>query len=84
MVKHEDRRSKAERVASEIRYLIMSGEWEPGQQIPTTAKLMEDHATSNVTVQRALDILKAEQLLEGRSGSGVFVRDRPPQIITIA
>jgi GntR family transcriptional regulator len=82
MAKHEDRRSKAERVASQIRYLIMSGEWEPGAQIPTTSELMEAHGTSNVTVQRALDILKAEQLIEGRSGSGVFVRDRTPQTIT--
>lgn len=82
MAKHEDKRPKAQRIASEIRSLIMSGEWEPDARIPTTSVLMETHGASNVTVQRALDILKAEQLLEGRSGSGVFVRGRAPQTIT--
>jgi GntR family transcriptional regulator len=43
---------------------------------------MEGHGTSNVTIQRALDILKAEELLEGRSGSGVYVRERAAQVIT--
>lgn len=82
MAKHEDKRPKAHRIASEIRSLIMSGEWEPGGRIPTTNVLMETHDASNVTVQRALDILKAEQLLEGRPGSGVFVRNRAAQTIT--
>lgn len=82
MAKHEDKRPKAQRIASEIRSLIMSGEWEPASQIPTTSALMEMHGASNVTVQRALDILKGEHLVEGRSGSGVYVRDRAPQTIT--
>ncbi|GGX40394.1 GntR family transcriptional regulator [Streptomyces noursei] len=81
MAKHIDKRPTAHRVAAEVRFLIMSGEWEPGRKLPTTAQLEEQYGTSNVTIQRALNILKAEQLLEGRSGSGVFVRDRAPQTI---
>jgi len=81
MAKHEDKRPVAERIAANLRFLIMSGEWEPGKQLPTTKELMEEHNTSNVTVQRALTILKGEELLEGRAGSGVFVRDRVPQTI---
>ncbi|OMI34419.1 GntR family transcriptional regulator [Streptomyces sparsogenes] len=84
MAKHEDKRPVAERIAANIRYLIMSGEWEPGKKLPTTSELMEEHDTSNVTVQRALTILKNEKLLEGRSGKGVYVRDRAPQTITPA
>jgi GntR family transcriptional regulator len=82
MARTEDKRPKAQRIANGIRALIMSGELEPGDQLPTTDKLIEAHGASNVTIQRALDILKAEQLLEGRSGTGVFVRDRAAQTIT--
>lgn len=84
MAKHEDKRPKAQRIAAEIRALIMSGEWEPEQRIPTTDDLMKAHKTSNVTVQRALDVLKREGLLEGRSGSGVYVRAHAPQTISPA
>jgi GntR family transcriptional regulator len=84
VAKHQDKRPVAERIAANIRFLIMSGEWEPGKKLPTTDDLMKTHGTSNVTVQRALTILKNEALLEGRAGSGVFVRDRAPQTITPA
>lgn len=84
MAKHQDKRPKADRIAAEIRYQIMSGDLEPGSNVGTNADLMARHGTSNVTVQRALTILKNEQLLEGRAGSGVYVRERAPQIITPA
>jgi GntR family transcriptional regulator len=81
---HKDTRGKAELIAAEFRALIMSGEWEPDHQLPTTDALIKAHKTSNVTVQRALNILKAEGFLEGRKGSGVFVRARAPLTISPA
>lgn len=84
MARHKDDRPTATRIASAIRALIMSGEWEPGSKLPTTAALMEEHGTSNVTIQRALKILKGEEMLVGRSGSGVYVREQSPQIVTPA
>ncbi|MFD8142466.1 GntR family transcriptional regulator [Streptomyces sp. NPDC059708] len=78
---HEDKRGKAELIAAEFRALIMSGEWEPGYQLPTTDDLIAAHKTSNVTVQRALNILKEERLLEGVKGRGVFVHSRAPLTI---
>lgn len=84
MAKHVDKRPKAQLIAAGIRALIMSGELAPGQRVPTTEKLMATYKASNVTVQRGLDILKTEGLLEGRSGSGVYVHDRAPQIISPA
>jgi len=84
MAKHLDERPKADRIAASIRYEIMSGELQPGDNVGTNSELMKKHKTSNVTVQRALAILKGELLLEGRVGSGVFVRDRAPQIISPA
>ncbi|MBD0743547.1 GntR family transcriptional regulator [Streptomyces sp. CBMA152] len=84
MAKHKDKRPIAERVAADLRALVMSGELEPGQQVPSNSALTEAYETSNVTIQRALNILKDEELLEGRSGSGVYVRADAAQIITPA
>lgn len=78
---HEDKRPVAERIAANIRERIMSREWEPGWKIPTTDDLIAEHGASNVTIQRALGILKTEGLLEGKAGSGVYVRSRAPQTI---
>lgn len=78
---HKDERPKAEKIAAEIRKLIMSGDWEPGKQVPTNAQLRAQFATSNVTIQRALQILKDEKFLEGQVGVGVFVRGELAQTI---
>ncbi|MCQ8831805.1 GntR family transcriptional regulator [Streptomyces malaysiensis] len=78
---HEDKRPLAERIAAEIRKLIMSGEWEPGKKVPTNEKLREQFETSNVTIQRALKILKDEKFLQGQTGVGVFVRGERAQTI---
>jgi GntR family transcriptional regulator len=78
---HEDKRPLAERIAAEIRKLIMSGDWEPGKKVPTNEKLREQFKTSNVTIQRALQILKDEKFLEGQAGVGVFVRGERAQTI---
>ncbi|MEU1778139.1 MULTISPECIES: GntR family transcriptional regulator [Streptomyces] len=81
---HEDKRPIAERIAAEIRKLIMSGEWEPGRRIPTNEELRTQYETSNVTIQRALQVLKDERFLEGKAGVGVFVRSERAQIISPA
>ncbi|MFJ7176441.1 GntR family transcriptional regulator [Streptomyces massasporeus] len=78
---HEDKRPLAERIAAEIRKLIMSGEWEPGRKVPTNEVLRAQYETSNVTIQRALQILKDERFLEGQTGVGVFVRSERAQTI---
>lgn len=79
--RHEDKRPLAERIAAEIRKLIMSGEWEPGRKVPTNEELRTQYETSNVTIQRALQILKDERFLEGQTGVGVFVRGERAQTI---
>ncbi|RKN56756.1 GntR family transcriptional regulator [Streptomyces klenkii] len=79
-----DPRPISDTIAHEIRRLIMSGEWEPGRRLPTTEQLIRDFSTSNVTVQRALKKLKAEGFLVGRSGQGVYVRERAPMEIAPA
>ncbi|WP_069751625.1 GntR family transcriptional regulator [Streptomyces sp. EN16] len=84
MAERKDTRPVGERVAANIRALVMSGEWEPGFKIPSTDELRTEHKTSNVTIQRALGLLKTEGLLEGKPGKGVFVREVAPQAIAPA
>ncbi|WP_434742902.1 GntR family transcriptional regulator [Micromonospora sp. SH-82] len=67
---------KYERVASAIREQIQAGALKPGDQIPTTQGLIEQYGVSYGSVRTALLLLKAEGLIEGRQGEGVFVRER--------
>jgi GntR family transcriptional regulator len=84
MAEHVDKRPLAERIAAGLRARIMSGDLPPGEQLGTNAELRQQFKTSNVTIQRALAILKEERLLEGKNGVGVYVRERLPQTITPA
>ncbi|WP_229399753.1 FadR/GntR family transcriptional regulator [Micromonospora okii] len=70
---------KYEQVASAIREQIRSGVLKPGDQLPTTQGLIEQYSVSYGSVRTALLILKAEGLIEGRQGEGVFVRSRDGQ-----
>ena len=47
-----------------------------GAQLPSTRRLVEQHAASPVTVQRALRTLGSQGLVESRPGVGTFVRAR--------
>lgn len=67
---------KYERVAAAIRDQIRSGQLKPGAQLPTTQGLIKEHGVSYGSVRTALLILKAEGLIEGRQGEGVFVREQ--------
>ncbi|WP_327335898.1 GntR family transcriptional regulator [Streptomyces sp. NBC_01324] len=84
MAEHVDKRPLAERIAADLRARIMAGDLPSGQQLGSNAELRDEFDTSNVTIQRALAILKNERLIEGKNGVGVYVRERLPQIITPA
>ncbi|MPY64650.1 GntR family transcriptional regulator [Streptomyces spongiae] len=69
-----DRRSLHERIAADLRDDIMSGELAPGATLPSTAQLTSRFDASNATVQKAVQLLKDENLVVGRAGAGVTVR----------
>ncbi|MEV7401721.1 GntR family transcriptional regulator [Streptomyces sp. NPDC091267] len=70
-----DHRSLHARIAADLRDEIMSGELAPGASLPSTVQLKERFDASNATVQKALQLLKGEQLVIGRAGAAVTVRD---------
>lgn len=61
----------------QIRQLIVgalaSGEWRPGDALPSEAALAQRFGASSGTVRRALDELAAEHVVERRQGAGTFV-----------
>ncbi|MFF8608983.1 GntR family transcriptional regulator [Streptomyces sp. NPDC015346] len=61
-------------VADALRARIAAGEWVVGERLPSRARLAEEYGVGRNVTQRAMDRLIAEGLLEGRAGSGTYVR----------
>lgn len=70
-------------ITAALRDAINTGEFQPGQPIPSRAQLVKHFGVANATIHRAVSTLQDEGLLVGRHGSGVFVRlHREPQPVT--
>ena len=58
-----------------IKQKIMSGEYQPGQRLPSVRELATDAAVNPNTMQRALSELEREGLLYTQRTSGRFVSE---------
>ena len=58
-----------------IKQKIMSGEYQPGQRLPSVRELAADAAVNPNTMQRALTELEREGLLYTQRTSGRFVSE---------
>lgn len=56
-----------------IREKINQGEWVIGSKIPTQREIANQFGVNRSTVITAIEILKSEGLLEGKTGSGIYV-----------
>jgi DNA-binding GntR family transcriptional regulator len=63
------------RIAGDLRGRIIDGNIPPGARIPTETQLMADYDVSRTVAKYAIGVLKSEGLVEGRRGSGVYVRE---------
>ena len=52
---------------------LSSGEWKPGESIPSEGDLAKRFGVSQGTVRKAIDAMAAEHLLVRRQGKGTFV-----------
>ncbi len=52
---------------------LQSGEWKPGESIPSEMELAARYRVSQGTVRKAIDELASEHLLVRRQGKGTFV-----------
>jgi len=62
-------------VADEIRRMILTGEVEPGEFLPTRKELAEQFGVGLSTIQEAIQALSAVGMLESRPGKGTWVRE---------
>ncbi|MFE0699511.1 GntR family transcriptional regulator [Streptomyces sp. NPDC058872] len=70
------------RVASDLREKIANGSLPPHTRLPSQARIREEYGVSDTVALEARKVLMAEGLVEGRSGSGTYVRERPvPRMI---
>ncbi|MFF5563466.1 GntR family transcriptional regulator [Streptomyces sp. NPDC012623] len=64
-------------VAEDLRRRIETGEFAPGDPLPSRAALARDYGVGSNVAAAAVRALTADGLVKGRAGRGVFVRERP-------
>jgi DNA-binding GntR family transcriptional regulator len=75
MVQHGRSRPPSVQVADLLRARIESGEFAPGDPLPSIVTLGTEYGVTTNTIQKALKILKAEGLIVSTPGYGTFVAE---------
>src|SRR6266508_769117 len=70
----DDPRRPYVQVADDLRAAIRSGKIPPGTRLPSGRELAAEYGVALMTVQRAVDALRSEGLVQSHQGRGVFVR----------
>jgi DNA-binding LacI/PurR family transcriptional regulator len=84
-VRRGGRRAVAsKKIADDLRRQCLRGDWNPGMRVPLRNELIRKYEASATTVQRAIDLLVADGLLEVRGPAGTFVADQPPHLTDVA
>ena len=73
-VSEDDPRPSYVQVADDLRRAVERGEYQPGQRLPSGRALASQYKVALNTAQRAVDLLKAEDVLISYPPRGVFVR----------
>jgi DNA-binding GntR family transcriptional regulator len=65
------------RIADDLRHRIQDGELAAGERVPSRTQLSRRYTVSDRVAVEAVKVLMNEGLVEGRPGSGTYVRRRP-------
>lgn len=65
------------RVAGDLRQKIVDGRLAPHTRLPSQARIRAEYGVSDTVALEARKVLMAEGLVEGKSGSGTYVREQP-------
>lgn len=64
-------------IAHELREAITSGQYQPGDRLPSERALADKHGAARNTAREAIAALRREGLVSAEHGRGVFVRPKP-------
>jgi GntR family transcriptional regulator len=84
VAQRSDDRPRHEQIAAKLREQILSGEFPPGQALPSTPSLVAQYGAANPTIQKAIRSLKEEGFLYSQPGKGVYVRNRQPFLVKVS
>ncbi len=63
------------RIAADLRKDIERGHYAPGHQLPSASALAKRYGVTQQTIWNAINLLRAEGLIVGRQGAGIFVSE---------
>jgi len=75
-----DTRKLYQQVASTIMSSIASGQYKPGERLPSERDLAASFGVSRPTIREAMLSLEIRGLAEARHGSGIYVTDKLPAL----
>lgn len=68
-----------QQVADDLRAKISGGQYPAGDRLPTKPALMRHYGIALGTLDKAIEVLRRAGLVETRQGSGMYVREPPPE-----
>ena len=71
-------------ISAQISGWIEAGLYQPGERLPSEAKLIEQFDVSRITIRRALANLMQQGLVYSQRGKGVFVTERQRAIYSLS
>lgn len=71
------RRSLRHSLADELRHQIVTGEWRPGDRLPSEPELARRRTVSRSSMRSAIAMLEEDGYVTRRHGSGTYVTHRP-------
>lgn len=72
-IEHNSGVSVSAQIVAQIKYKVISGDLEPGQQIPSVRALARDLKVNPTTVTRIYRQLEAEEIICTQPGRGTFI-----------
>ncbi|XVV03705.1 GntR family transcriptional regulator [Actinosynnema sp. CA-248983] len=72
-----DPRPAYQQIADDLRRFVASDEVQVGDKLPSLAELQAKYGRAVMTLQKALDVLRAEGLVISRQGEGTIVVKKP-------
>ncbi|MFD1690853.1 FadR/GntR family transcriptional regulator [Azotobacter chroococcum] len=74
----------AERLAERLTQAIQDGILPAGCRLPTEQALCDQYGVSRTVVREAISMLKREELVVSRQGSGTYVSSTPTVVLRLA